>query len=126
METVIDQAGGRQGSDHGRCARHRHHAQTGGAHGVDDARARVGHGGRAGVRHQRNALAGLQPGDQLVGDFPLVVLVRGDQRSLQAVARQQLRRIARVLAGDGVGQRQHMERAQADVGCISDGCGQHI
>jgi hypothetical protein len=57
IEAVVHQAAGRQGRDRRRGARQRHHAQAGGAHRVDDARAGIGHGRRAGIRHQRHPLA---------------------------------------------------------------------
>ena len=107
----------------------RQHAQTGGAHHGGQAGARVAHARGAGVTHIGHALALLQPGQHGLGRLGLVVLVHGQQLCaglVDAVGAQQALGVARVFAGQGVGQLQHMQRAQRDVGQIADGRGHHV
>ena len=110
MELRIQQARRRQRRDGCRCARQRNHAQAGGAHGIDDARAGVRYRRRAGVGNQGDALAGLQALDEAFGDFALVVLVRRDQGLVQTVAGQEMAGVAGVFAGHRIDQREQVER----------------
>ena len=57
------------------------------------------------------------------------MLVYGEQLGaalVDAIGAQQALGVARVLAGQGVGQLQHMQGAQGDVGQIADGRGHHV
>ncbi|MNX74628.1 hypothetical protein D3C86_1060740 [compost metagenome] len=110
-------------------ARQRQHALAGRAHGGGQARAGVAHAGRAGVAHVGDALALREPRDHGLRGFGLVVLVHREQLgagAVDAVGAQQALRVARVLAGDGVHQLQHMQRAQRDVGQVADRRGDDI
>jgi len=64
-----------------------------------------------------------------VGRLRFVVLVQGQQLRaafVDAVGAQERARVPRVLAGDVVGQGQHMQSTQADVSQITDGSSHHI
>ncbi|MBN8557208.1 MAG: hypothetical protein J0L74_05970, partial [Burkholderiales bacterium] len=74
-----------------------------------------------------NPLAGLKARDHVLRGLGLVVLVQRHERlAVDAVGAQQLAGVARVLAGDGVGQRQQVQGAQRDVGQVADGRGHHV
>ena len=65
----------------------------------------------------------------VAGGLGLVVLVDGQELCpalVDAVGAQQRLRVARVFTGDGIGQLQHMQRAQRDVGQVADGRGDDI
>ena len=99
--------------------------------------ARVGHqagagvadGGRAGIAHIGHAQALAQPLHHRLRRLRLVVLVQRQQLRrgfVDAIGAQQGLGVARVLTGDQVGQLQHMQGAQADVGQVADRRGHHI
>ena len=83
-------------------------------------RAGIGKRRRPGVAYQRQALAFLKEIQQLACGGALVVLVQGHGAGVDAVAREQRARGARVLAGDDIGLAQRFERARAGVGQIAD------
>ncbi|MNT71954.1 hypothetical protein D3C72_2105100 [compost metagenome] len=68
----------------------------------------------------------MQAGDQGLRHFALVMLMRRNQGLVQAKARQQVRCVARIFTGDGIGKAQQMQRAQADIGHIADRRGHYI
>ena len=83
-------AAAHQGRDDRAGARHRHHRVAGLAHGADHARARIADGRRAGVGHQRHALAlGQALADRLRGRG-FVVPMGGHERRAHAPGVQQL------------------------------------
>ena len=64
-----------------------------------------------------------------LGGLHFVVLVHGQQlcgRFVDAVGAQQGLRVARVLTGHRIGQCQHVQGPQGDVGQIADGRGHYI
>ena len=104
-------------------------AQACGVHGRHQAGAGVAHAGGACIAHIGHPLALLQPLYHGLCGLGLVVLVHGQQLGrafVDAVGAQQGLGMARVLAGHGVGQLQHMQRAQRDVGQIANGRGHHV
>ena len=126
VELFFQQAAGRQRRDRGRCARQWNDAQASRADRIDDARARVGDSRCAGIRYQRDPLAGLQPLDQFFRHFAFVVLMCGDEGFVQAVARQEMAGIAGVFTRHCIDQRQYIERAQCDVTCVTDRRGHDV
>ena len=115
-----------QRGDRAAGARQRHHAVAGGGHHLHQHRARVGDGRRAGVADVGHALARGQARAHLRGAGALVVLVQRQQRLFQAEMAQEGAAGARILAADDVGQRERVQRAQADVGEVADGRGHHV
>ncbi len=114
---------------HAAGARQRQHALPGRAHGCGQSRAGVAHAGCAGVADIGDALALREPRDHGLRGLGFVVLVHRQQPragAVDAVGAQHALGVARVLAGDGVHQLQHMERAQRDVGQVADGRGDHV
>ena len=86
-------------------------------------------GGRAGIAGVGDALALSQPIDHALRRLHLVVLVHGQPgagRLVDAIGAQQSLRVTRVLAGDRIGQLQHVQRPQADVGQVADGRGHDV
>ena len=118
-----DDARHADGRGHAARARQRNRAQTGGLHGGAKARARVAHARRACIAHIDNPFALLQQVDHLRRALGLVVLVHGEQLAaglVESVGAQHLLGVARVFAGDMVGQLQHMQGAQGDICKIAD------
>ena len=123
------------GTRHAQCggdaarARQRYGAQACGLHGSHQACAGVAHAGGARVAHIGHALALLQPVHHVLRGFGLVVLVHGQQLAgalVDAVGTQHGLRVARVLASHRVGQLQHVQGPQGDVGQVADGRGHHV
>ena len=119
-------AAAHQRGDHGAGTGHRHHREAGLAHRAHHARAGIADRRRAGVRHQRHALAlGQALADGLRrGGF--VVPMRRHQRRADAPGVQQRAAGAGVFGGDHVGALQRMPGAQPQVAQIADRCGHHI
>jgi hypothetical protein len=93
---------------------------AGGQRRPHQAIARIGDQRRAGVGHQRHALARGEGAQQpRLARLPGGVAVRDGRRG-DAVVAGELGEDARVLGGDQVGRAQHVERAQGDVAQIAD------
>ena len=101
-------------------AGHRHDAVAGGAHLGDEGGPRVAHRWRAGIADIGDTLAAREPIDDGLGGAALVVLVHGDKRLDEPEVAQQRGAVARVLAGDRVDEREHVQRPQGDVGEVAD------
>jgi hypothetical protein len=99
MKLIAHQAARGQRGDRCRRARQRQYAQASRTYRIDDARAGIGNGRRAGIRYQCDAFAGLQTDDEFFGDFALVVLMRRNHVLRQTVVCQQMAGIAGILAG---------------------------
>ena len=99
---------------------------TGAARRRDELGAGIAQRRRAGIAHVGDALAARQPLEHGSGGFALVVRVRGDQRLDDGEAVQQRGAVARVLAGDRIDEREHMQGAQRDVGQIADRRGDDV
>ena len=107
----------------------RHHAQACGLHRLYQHRARIADCGGACIAHIGHALPLLQAFHHLLRRLLLIVLVQRQQARCgrrNPVGAQQLCRMARILAGDGIGQLQHMQRTQRDIGQIADRRGHQI
>lgn len=81
---------------------------------------------QARVAHIRHALTRLQAFHHCLRGLGFVVLVQCQQRFVQAVALQQRSGVAGVFASDGVGQCQHVQGAQTNVGQVANGGGHHV
>jgi len=92
----------------------------------DEAEAGVGNAGYPGVRDQSDLGAGFKINDQFGRLGHLIVLVIADGASVDSVVREQLLRLARVLAGDQVNLLEHAQGAQGDVLEIADWRGDKV
>ena len=119
-EPVGGHAGRRQRSHQGRGARDRHHRDVRLAAEPHQPEARVRHAGRAGVRHERDPRARLEPPQQLGPAAGLVVLEVRDERRAHPVRLEQAPGPAGVLGGDEVGLSKDAEGAQRDVLEVAD------
>ena len=82
--------------------------------------AGIGHQRRAGVRHQRQRAAPLQPGDELRPQRRRIMFVVGDQRAADAVMGEQHLGDARVFRQDRIDGGERAHRAERDVAEIAD------
>ncbi len=108
---LADEPGSDESGLHGRRPgqnRYRHTCVEGSTH---DARTRIVDSGHACVGHERDPLPRLQPRQQLSGAHRLVVLVIGEQTSLDPVAPEERVRVSRVLAQHEVRRTQLGEHA---------------
>ena len=109
--------------------RQRQHTQTRCRHSGGKPCAWIADAGGPCVAHVHHALTCLQTGQDLLRGLGLVVLVHGEPLAggfVDAVGAQQAMAVARILAGQGVGQLQYMQSAQRDVCQVADGGGHHI
>ena len=104
----------------------RQHAVPGRGHRRHQTCAGVADRRRAGVADQGYPFAGRQALQNLAGRGGLVVLVQGQQRLVQTQVLQQGAADAGVLAGHPVGQGQHVDGAQGDVGQVADRRGDDV
>ena len=112
--------------DRAACAGDRHARMAGIAHRSDERCAGVADGGRAGVADIGHALAACESREHALRCLALVVLVQRDERLVDAEMAQQRCAVARVLAGDGVDEGEHMNRAQAQVREVADRRRDHV
>ena len=125
---VVDSGGAQQRGDAAGTWQ-RDHPQTLVAQLGHQTRAGVADAGCARVADIRDALPLAQSRAHFLGSFHFVVLVHGQKlrgRLVDAVGAQQGLRVARVLTGHCVGQRQNVQGSQGDVGQIADGRSHHI
>ena len=110
-----------QGRDHGAGARHGTHGKARLPHKLHGLRSRIAYRRRAGIGDKRHALALRQNINELLRSRMLVVFVHAHRRRADAVAIQQLSRLARVFAGDHVADIKKPERAQGNICNIANG-----
>ena len=103
----------------------RRHAYAGGVRGRDQHTARIAEQRRAGIAHQRQALAGGHARGQGLGAGALVVLVQRLQRAADAVMGKQAAAVAGVLGEHRVHLAQGVQRTRRDVGQVADGSRHH-
>ena len=88
---------------------------------------RIADGGGARIADEGHALSGLEQRDDFFRGSAFVMLVHRHQPvRADAVMRQQMRGVARVLRRDHVRRRQHIQRAQGDVTQITNRRGNYI
>ena len=107
--------------------RDRHNPVAGGLHRRHQRGARVADGRRAGIADTGHALAARKPQQHAGRGFAFVVRMHREQRfRVDAERAQQGRAVARVFAGDGIDETEHMDGAQAQVGQVADRRGHHV
>jgi hypothetical protein len=106
--------------------RYRHHGETGFAHRRHQQRAWIRDQRRAGIADECDRFALGQQLQDFLRRAALVVFVDRRQARGDTVVRQQAPGKARVLRGDDIDATQNLERAQRDIGEISNRCGDYI
>ena len=119
------ETGDGQGGKHRARARDGLDTDTGIDRGSDEATARIRNGRCAGVRHERDVVASLQPLDERRRLPRFVVLVQARRRRGNRMAREELRRPPRVFRRDHRRIAQHPQGAHGDVFEVADGSGDH-
>ncbi len=95
-------------------------------HGAHQLESGIGHQGRAGIAHQRDALSPMQPLQQTRPLAPGVVIVIGGEGFGDAMDGQKLAGDTRILGGNDIAPPQHIQRPQGDVTRIADRRGRDI
>ncbi len=131
QETAKQESAGVEPADRQQCRRrvrpgHRYDGIAGVARRGNDLCARVRDARSAGVADHSHRFALGQHTDDAPGGTALIVLVHGDQFPGNAVAVQQPDRDPRIFRRDHVHSLQHIQRAQRDIGQISDRCRDYI